>query len=134
MRAPRRVKAWLVTWEWIGDHAKRDEKIAAILNPRLSETKVKEIVELLYMQEGYSLSEKLTCALHKKRNPYPANIEYSHGRWPTINCGHNPFLRAEPVDDFAVQRDDHGFDIAASWKTIPSGELRRVTLRSHQRG
>ena len=71
MRTPRRVKAWLVTWEWIGDHAKRDDKIVAILNPRLSETKVKEIVELLYMQEGYSLSEKLTCALHKNEIPTP---------------------------------------------------------------
>jgi len=26
----RKYKAWLVTWEWIGDHAKHDDKIVAV--------------------------------------------------------------------------------------------------------
>ena len=28
------MKAWLVTWEWMGDHAAVQDRIASILNPR----------------------------------------------------------------------------------------------------
>jgi hypothetical protein len=28
------MKAWLVTWEWAGDHARREDKVAAIFNSR----------------------------------------------------------------------------------------------------
>ena len=55
----RKRKAWLVTWEWAGDHAKRADKVAAILNPRLGGDRVRELVEFLYMLDNSSLSEKL---------------------------------------------------------------------------
>jgi hypothetical protein len=60
LETPRSMKAWLVTWEWVGDHAKRGDKIAAVLNSRLSESKVKEIVEFLYLTDWYSISEKVS--------------------------------------------------------------------------
>lgn len=31
----RNQKAWLLTWEWIGDHAAVEDRIAEILRPRL---------------------------------------------------------------------------------------------------
>ncbi|HEV7395059.1 MAG TPA: hypothetical protein VGN86_01005 [Pyrinomonadaceae bacterium] len=54
--------AWLVTWEWEGNHARVKNSIAAILNYRRSSEQVREIVELIYANETYSLSGRLTYA------------------------------------------------------------------------
>jgi rRNA maturation protein Nop10 len=74
MRAKHRpgIKAWLVTWEWSGKHAKRDCKVAAVFNPRFSAERVREYVEFLYLTECYTLSERVDCAGDKTSNPYPA--------------------------------------------------------------
>lgn len=50
----RNQKAWLLTWEWIGDHAAVEDRIAGILRPRLSREVVGEIVGTIYaVHEGY---------------------------------------------------------------------------------
>jgi hypothetical protein len=41
------LKAWLITWEWVGDHAAMAEKLAVRLSPRLSITKILAIVDFL---------------------------------------------------------------------------------------
>ena len=56
--------AWLVTWEWVGEHAERKDKVASILNYRLSEKNVAEYMERLYADSYYSLSER---GLHMPR-------------------------------------------------------------------
>jgi len=116
-RRPRKIKAWLVTWEWIGDHAKRDDKVAAILNPRLSGKRVREFVELFYLNTFYSLGERIAYTVNKKENPYPARFMDIGGvPWTgAIYCGDNPFLIARLVDDLAVERDGHGEE-TATWK------------------
>jgi hypothetical protein len=113
----RKMKAWLVTWEWIGDHAKRDEKVAAVFNPRFSGERVRELVEALYVAENSSLREKLTWAKDRTSNPYPAEFERINGvRWEgRIHCGHNPNLYARLVDDLTVEVDKDGID-KATWK------------------
>lgn len=58
----RKMKAWLVTWEWAGDHAKRDDKVAAIFDPRLSGEHVREFVEFLYFTENSTLRERMDWA------------------------------------------------------------------------
>jgi len=50
----RGIKAWLVTWEWSGEHAKRDDKVAAIFNPRLGIERIREYVEFIYATENYT--------------------------------------------------------------------------------
>lgn len=95
------VKVWLVTWEWMGEHAKHPgEKIAAILNPRLSVTTVQELVAFLYANASYTLFERLRYALDPRRAAYPATREGL-----TVHCGHNPFLLARLVDDFELEPD-----------------------------
>lgn len=84
------MKAWLVTWEWCGDHAQVEDNIAAVLNSRLSGKRVREIVELLFVNSQYSPSERLRYANSKKSNPYPARFGML-GRVPwegEIFCGH----------------------------------------------
>lgn len=66
------MKAWLVTWEWIGDHAAREPKIVSILRPQLTGRTVRDYVERLYADLTYSLEERCRVAKRKAENPYPA--------------------------------------------------------------
>jgi hypothetical protein len=118
------MKAWLVTWEWVGDHAKRADVIAALLNPRLSAKRVGDIVELLYANEYYSLGERMAYIPKKKKNPYPAVFGRVDGvQWRgQITCGHNPFLFARLVDDLRVAFDERGTE-QATWKERPPPNL-----------
>ena len=123
-KANRGRKAWLVTWEWAGDHAKRADKVAAILSPRLGGEHVRELVEFLYILDTASLSEKLSWAVSRDRNPYPAKFGTLNGvTWEgEILCGHNPWLLARLVDDLIVERDQEGKE-RATWKERPKPDM-----------
>jgi hypothetical protein len=108
-------KAWLVTWEWASESAKRPEKVAAILNPRWSPERVREYVEFLYATEYYTLGERMKWALRKGWNPYPATFGQSpdHHTWRgEIACGHHPFLFGRLVDDLTIECNTDGKEIA----------------------
>lgn len=107
---PGRITAWLVTWEWIGNHAKRKDKIAAILNWRLSPERVAEIIEIIHANEFYTLAERLAIAKNKKLNPYQTGYGAIQGiPWEgRLLCGHNPFLEARLVDNLCVVKDNEG--------------------------
>jgi len=110
------MSAWLVTWEWCGDHAAVGEKVVEILGPRTSSERVRQIVELLYHREA-SLSEKVAWRLSRKNQPYPADFETIDGvRWEgQIICGHNPWLLARQVDNLTIETDAQGQE-SASWR------------------
>ena len=104
----RRISAWLVTWEGVGGHVKIEEQVAAILNPRRSVDRVKDIVELLYVNASHSYVERINYAKSRKNNPYPAEFGVSHNGVPwtgEVTCGHNPFLEARLVDNLRVEGD-----------------------------
>ncbi len=42
-----KLKAWLVTWEWAGEYAKRDDRVVAVFNPHIGDVRVRELVEFL---------------------------------------------------------------------------------------
>jgi hypothetical protein len=121
----RKRKAWLVTWEWSGDHAKVAEKVVAIFNPRIGGERIRELVELLYIQSGASLAEKLSWAVDRADNPYPAKFGSLNGvPWQgEIECGHNPWLFARLVDDLWVEAGEDGKE-GARWKERPKPDLR----------
>ena len=108
-----RITAWLVTWQWIGDHAKRDNKIAAILNWRLSPEKISEIIEMIYANEYYSLGERVAFAKNKKMNIYKATYDNINGiPWKCrLFCGHHPSLVARLVDNLYVKKDSSGNEV-----------------------
>ena len=108
-----RITAWLVTWEWIGDHAKRDNKIVAVLNWRLSPEKISEMIEMIYANEYYSLEERVAFAKNKKMNPYKTTYDDINGiPWKgRLFCGHNPFLVARLVDNLYVKKDSSGNEV-----------------------
>lgn len=113
-------KAWLLIWEWIGDHAAVEDRIAGILLPRLSSEKITEIVEYIYALHAYSLSELAYYAKRPKDNSYKARWESNH-----CYCGHNPSLHANYVYNLVVIEDpDSGLEtiewvLPALYKTDP---------------
>ena len=126
------MKAWLVTWEWLGDHAAVEEPIVSILSPRLSDETVRKHVEQLYADLSYSFSERLRFVRKRGENPYPAEfikkriiVDKSGREGPMLTgriiCGHNPFLYAQKVADIRVQRDEKG-DERLCWTEIPIPE------------
>ena len=95
------MKAWIVRWNWIGDHAAVEQPVVAILSARMSPDTVKHHVEFLYATHQ-SLSDQIAMARYNKplANPYPAEFA---GRWSgAITCGHNPYLEAFSADDVNV--------------------------------
>lgn len=90
-------KAWLLTWEWMGEHAAVEDRIAGILRPCLSKEKITELVEYIYAFHAYSLSELAYYAKQPKDNPYKAQWENKH-----CYCGHNPSLHANYIHELVV--------------------------------
>jgi hypothetical protein len=131
--ATPKMKAWLVTWEWCGDHARPEDKVAAILNPRLSANHVRDLVEFIYLSAMYTLSERADYARDRKRhNPYPAEFGRTPEGVPTmgaIHCGHNPWLEARLVDHLTVEIDAEGNEMA-SWKERPKPDLSWLRTRA----
>jgi hypothetical protein len=95
---------WLVTWEWCGEERKPAEKVAAILDYRLSSDRIQRIVELLYANSHYTLRERLQYA-KKRFDPYPARCLDWQGE---IECGHNPYLYARIVTHLHVRTSKDG--------------------------
>jgi len=110
------MTTWLITWDWIGDHARMDEgkKVVAVLNYRLGSNEVRELVEQLYMASEYSDREKIEIALNMRPNPYVAEFEKINGvpRHGEVRCGHNPHLYARKVRNLRVVVNDEGLEQA----------------------
>jgi hypothetical protein len=126
-REARGISAWLVTWEHAGEHAKPRQRVAAVLNPRLSGQKVLEIVELLYANESYDPSERIAVVKNRRSNPYPARFGALEGvPWEgEIVCGHNPWLEARLVRNLRAQPDSTGEE-QFLWEERPKPRLLRA--------
>jgi hypothetical protein len=109
-------KAWLVTWEWCGNHARRDPKVVAVFRPQLSGERVCELVEYLYSSSEYTLRERVHWTFNLKENPYRAQFGTIGGiPWSgEIVCGDNPFLKARLVDDLVVDGENN-----VTWTECP---------------
>lgn len=130
---PGRITAWLITWEWTGDHARREDSIAAILSPRLTFEKIKEIVEMIYTNEFYTYRERIAFTKNKKANPYPATFDdIDDIPWQgRIHCGHNPWLEARLVDNLRVFQNPNG-DEQLSWDERPKPDISWIKRRPGQ--
>jgi len=133
------MKAWLVTWEWVGEHVAKKNKIVSILNPKLSADTVRNYIEQLYVDIEFSLEERMAYAKSKINNPNPAEFaEFPRppkgpgGRYKEIiTCGHNPHLFARKVLDIKITTDDNG-DETPTWIEPPAiEEISRNTMKLH---
>lgn len=131
------MNAWLITWDWCGEHAAVTDRIAAILGARKSESKVAELVEFIYMHSRSSVGEIAHYANRPSRIPFKAQRSMvingvPHGE--RIICGNNPWLYARKVSDLNVHSDP-GSDIETiswmepptfGWKNGPLSEIVRA--------
>jgi hypothetical protein len=134
MKKRKAFKAWLVTWEWFGNHAKPKDKIVEILDPRITPERVRQIVELLYHRDA-SLREKIAWRLSKRTQIYPAEFQTMEGvRWTgEIICGHNPWLRARLVDNLIIETDAESKETASWDDRHPLREVRKILRRISSR-
>lgn len=116
-RQPRKQGqvAWLVTWEWCGDHAAVEDRVAAILRPRLSCRLVAEIVEHIYALHAYSPAELAAIAQQPRSNPYA--VQWSDSA--VGMCGGNPCLRVAKVRDLVIDLDPETQRETIRW-TLPA--------------
>lgn len=132
-------KAWLVTWDWAGEHAAVPEKdvVAAVLRPQTGPGMVKRIVEVLYAAREYYPTDKLDALME---NPYPARFGTVRVEQPRpngevlvqhvpyegqISCGHNPFLYARLVDNLRAKDRDNP-DAGLEWDERPPPGVMRL--------
>lgn len=127
-------KAWLITWEWMGNHAKPKEKVVDVLDPRLPPERVRWFVELLYHRDAL-LSEKISWRLRRRLQPYPATFATLEGtQWRyDITCGHNPWLRARLVDNLVIDADADGKETATWTERYNLAEVRSMIRRIKNR-
>lgn len=124
MHTTRPLKsAWVVTWEWSGDHARVDEekRVVTVLNYRWTGEKVRDLVEQLYIALDYSPWDKASVAQNKRSNPYPAEL----GALGEVHCGHNPWLRGRKVRNIQVVVNDDG-TYQTRWEEISRTKADKV--------
>jgi len=117
------MRAWLITWEWIGPFIERRTKVAAILNSRFSGKRVKDIVEVLYANEYLSLQECMMIAKSPRKNPFSATFGRLDGSpWEgRIYCGRSPHLYARIVDGLELRISDGVEQL--TWREVPRPSL-----------
>ena len=111
------MKAWLITWEWDSPSASVVDKVAGILEPRISSKTVERIIEFLYARATSNLTELSNYAKNRSygfysAKPFIAN-ELKQGNG--IICGTNPYLYGRIVSDLKVTTDVDAFEII-SWR------------------
>lgn len=100
------MKAWIIKWGWIGDHAAVSRPLVNVLSARTSPDEVCKYVERCYASQYYSVPEQLALARYNKpaKPPYTAQFDGIDGfAYPgSITCGHNPFIEAFLADGVAT--------------------------------
>ncbi len=112
------MRAWLIRWNWMGDHATVADPIVTVMSARTSAEDIRKYVEQRYIEEKASFPEKLAYARYKQpQEPaFPAQLERGG-----IHCGHNPWLEATKVDDLRVEEDADGTGVL-KWDEPPPVE------------
>jgi len=108
--------AWLITWEWMGNHTKRKKKVVSVQNARKSIDRICDYIEQLYIDLQYSDYDKLRYAKPGlwKTNPYPARIMKD---MKSVICGHNPHLYGRKVKNLKAKPCSKDKD-CLTWKEI----------------
>ena len=91
------MKAWVIRWDWAGDHAAHPNPFIAVLSARCGSESVREFVERFYITATASVSEQIEYARYTNPRPpaYTANVSAKG----LIDCGHNPFIVARRAED-----------------------------------
>ena len=116
------MKAWLVTWDWFGDHAAVEDPLVAIFTSKRSDEWVVGWVESFYLAHTCTAEEMMYYANRKKLIPYPAINPMTINGIPhgsRIQCGRNPWLYARVVAELkTTASSEEGYEVV-SWREPP---------------
>ncbi len=111
MKITKPQKAWIVQWSWIGEHDKPRKQICYFLSPRLTEDKVADILEALYINSEFvSPHEKLDCIRYSGRHKLPRPYHGSE-----VSVGDGPWLTASFANDLVIECDSQLGPKTARW-------------------
>ncbi len=107
-------KAWVLLWEWTSNHAAMEDKVAAILQPRMPLRAVTEIVQTLFAINQLVPEEMASLVRRPNENPDKA-------QWYNNVCfvTGNPTLAAHYVSDLVVDVDPMSGLETISWTLLP---------------
>ena len=74
------MRAWLIKWSSVGDHAAVEHPIVTVLSARTGAQEIRKYVERRYIEETASFQEMLSYAKYNK----PTNLAYpvnAHDRY-----------------------------------------------------
>jgi hypothetical protein len=120
------MKAWLITWDWVGDHAAVTNPIVDVLSARTSIEDVRIHVARLYARERLSWSERLDLVRYAKPESLITGVTRGGGGRSHIDCGHNPFLWARVVDNLRVVESHDGGPETLAWDDITGPPPQRL--------
>jgi hypothetical protein len=115
------MKAWMITWENAEVRRRLPEKIAALLSPRLSSSRVAELVELLMLRATCDAGAMAYCARRPKERLHRAATSLLINQIPhgdRVLCGQNPWLYGRKVSELSVSRE--GDMEVLSWREPPT--------------
>ena len=101
------MNAWLITWEWGGDHARVRDPLVAILSSRKSINSIAEVAEFLYLRATGGAADLAYYANRRKQLPFPAKTDQNC----ITCCGHNPWLYARVVSKLRVEATADGAEV-----------------------
>lgn len=112
--------AWLVFWNSSSSYVTDvTSNLVQVLDPRISERRICEFLELHYRAVEYSPKELLYYSTRPRKNPYKARGNFSKGqRLLSYSCGHNPWLEARFCHDITVW-DFQAEATKVSWNCNP---------------
>lgn len=104
--ATKRMTAWLILWDWMGDHAKVEQPYVDIVSARRSEDYISKYVQRLYGVFHYTLAERTGFERYRspRDRPYLVTRDMTQVGL-VISVGHNPFLKALMVRNLVVAAD-----------------------------
>ncbi|WP_168453774.1 hypothetical protein [Sphingopyxis microcysteis] len=110
--------SWLVFWNGTDcPVADFTNNLVVALDPRTSEQKILDFLELHYRAVEYSSRELLYYSTRKKKSPYRASaVLTSDHRLIAYTCGHNPWLEARFCKNIVVF-DVEGEKQKVTWST-----------------
>jgi len=99
------MKAWIIRWEWMGEHASHEHPLIAVLSARCGIEDIRKFIERHYLVVTATIGEQIEYARYRNpREPaYP--VEVSVGG--VIHCGYNPFIVARRGKDVHLNEDGH---------------------------
>ena len=93
-------KAWLLRWEWSGQHAALEDEIATILPSRWGRKRVEQAMWLLSSMREHSLTGLADVARNSANDVF--KVQWHNG---IAHLGGNPSLAAFQVDRLSVETD-----------------------------